>query len=1138
MKTRCFIGILSVLFCSISAAFSATRLDAADEATLTWSNGDSLNGTLVSADDQTLTWQSSLFVDPLKIRLPALSGVKFSASKEKRPSESTFRILLRNGDVLAGELVSISEETFGFEDAQFGRFELLRSQVLSFQGQKNSAGVVYSGPRGLDGWQPAFRREPNADQNRVRQQRIQQPGQAGEKADAAVPAKPSVWQESPDGSLTTTRPDAALFLPQKLPEKYELEVELYSKKMLSFTLALGRDAKDGLRLESWIDVLVAANGKKFTTLRQIPEKEHSLHLHLFVDQAAKMLTVYSQSGDKLGEVNTSGSRGGVEGITLRNGEWDLSLKRLRISHWDGNEPRIAAGQHSRIQLTDGTVHFGAIQTLNADNGRFAVKTDDELIDVALDQVSSVLVTAEADGEQPKRGSTQVSWADGGFVSGELVSLKDQTIVLTTSYSKEPLLCRLTDAISLNLPRAEAPANESDRLWHGDKSLQGSLVVEGDTTTPILWKPLGGVNASALNNGGDARFVRGENITHFSEHPEMLANFPDVIYLKNNDVLPCRIEACSDDTVQLSSPFSTVRQFERSLVRAVELSAQGRIHQKGFGAPGWKGLNSQAKDSTTLRFKGNTGYSHPEILTGDTVRFRLKWPIQSYSNMTVSLFGTGSRTDTDSTHVSFTLMQATLQVLDRLPQQNQPFFRGFGGQNSENIVRVATGEADIQIVVRDGNLLVSVDGKQVKTIKLNSAGAGSKGLAFNANVTMMGNVVINGRVQQSSKDGVEISNFEIDNLSGASVRQFIEEETRLAALTIPRFRRDSPPTHVLVAANGDLLRGRLLGISDTEVKFESRLEPLRVDRARVAAIVWLEPATKSVPEKTAPEKAGEKSDTDANADAASTTMPDAAMPSAPKPDTNGGDDSDGENAFVMGDDDDSTMQARLADGFNITLTPTKLSGGKIHGHSKLLGDCTFPAATIRELLLGDSASRMNETAYENWVMKNAQEPDWDVASADGGSSAGAEMIGKVAEDFELPLLDGTKFRLSEHADKVIVLDFWATWCGPCVAALPDYIASTAEFEASKVIFVAVNQQEASDQIRGFLSERNLSPIVALDRAGEIGKKFFVSGIPHTVILGPGNVVEDVHVGYQQGAGESMQIAIQQILDGTWKRPVPE
>ena len=87
----------------------------------------------------------------------------------------------------------------------------------------------------------------------------------------------------------------------------------------------------------------------------------------------------------------------------------------------------------------------------------------------------------------------------------------------------------------------------------------------------------------------------------------------------------------------------------------------------------------------------------------------------------------------------------------------------------------------------------------------------------------------------------------------------------------------------------------------------------------------------------------------------------------------------------------------------------------------------------------------------------------------------------------------------------------------------------------MLFVAVNQQESSDQIRTFLAQSKLAPTVALDRDGSIGQSFKVSGIPHTVIIGPGNIVEDVHVGYSPGSGEDMQLSIQQMLDGTWKRP---
>ncbi len=1109
---------------------SVGRMTWAEDATLTWSNGDSLNGTLIDADANVMTWQSSLFSDPLKIGLTSLASVKFAKSESSERDEQCFRILMKNGDVLFGNITAISEKTMTFQDARFGTFELARDQLLSLQRSKNAGGVIYSGPRGLDGWQPAFRRSPDENNRQARNAiRFAVPlGEAAQAEEAVPSTKALVWTEEPDGSLSTIRPDAALFLPQSLPDKFEIEVELHSKKMLSFVLAIGRDAKAGLRLESWIDVLVAANGTKFATLQQISNKEQTLHVHLFVDYAAAKMFVYSASGQKLGEVATTGLRGGAEGVMLRNGEWDLSLRRLRISNWDGTEPKFVEGRETRIQLADGTIHFGAIQEFNSDSGIVNISKENESVDLPLPDIVSIVITSTGNDEVVPRGATQLSWEDGGFISGALASIADGRALIKTSYSESPLQCNFAGAVRLGLTPSVVDASQSDRLFHEGGSLQGSLVVDGEADAPIRWKPLGGINASTLKNGGDAKFVRGSAVTHFSDQPEMLSNFPDVIYLKNNDVLPCRIEACTEETVQLSLPFSEVKSFARTDVRAVELSATGRIHQKGFSAPGWKGLNAKKTDGEKVTLKGNTNFSHPSILTGDTVRFHLKWSLQSYANLTISLFSSEARDDDDATRVAITLMQANLHVLDRAPQQDQMFFRGFGGQNAEEIIRAPKGEVDIQIVARDGNLLVSVDGKQVKTIKLNPAGAGSKGLAFNANVTMMGNVVINGRVQQSEKEGVEVSAFEIDNLSGASIRQFIEEEVRQVALTIPRFRRDNPPTHVLIAANGDLLRGRMLAISQNDVLFESRLEKLRVGRDRVAAIVWLDPAAKDSGIKPKKPEDGE-AEKESNTAAGEKSGIAAKESSEPE---------DSENGFVMGDEDDSSMQAQLADGFSITMTPAKLVNGQIKGHSKLLGDCTFPAATIRELFLGDPKNRETAAAYERWISKNAQEPDWDIAAGDGGNSAGSAMIGTVAEDFELPLLDGSRFRLKDHADKIIVLDFWATWCGPCIAALPDYIAATSEFDSSKVIFVAVNQQEASDQIRGFLTERKLSPIVALDRNGEIGQKFQVSGIPHTVILGPGNVIEDVHVGYQQGGGESMQIAIQQLLDGTWKRPASQ
>jgi len=1190
--TKILVQVLLLL-----TVWRSTSLPAnADDATLLWHNGDSLSGTLLKADDKVLTWQSPMFTDPLQIELSHLASVKYPASEAAKADPGVFRILMRNGDFLTGRLTSITDTTMSFDSTRFGAFDVARDQVLSLQSTDNS-GMIYSGPRGLAEWQ-VTKKPPNVN-NRVLGGFNQLGGVQKEENAPLEAADKGIWSEAPDGSITTQKADTAIFLPVNLPDKYEIEFEVQSSKPLNFQMAMGRDAKSSLRIETWIDVLVAAKGKaSFKTLRTIGENDLSVHLYLFVNRIANTMEVFSDTGEKLGDVSTESIQADATGITFRNGDFDLSIRRLRVSHWDGKTPRIASGESSRIELIDGTVHFGKVQEFDATAGNLILLAEEQTITVPITDVASVAISGQTAAPNPERPSAWLNWNDGGFVSGSLISVADGTAVVQTPYVQTPLRCSVTGLANIGLaPNYQAELliaeegiawleditkidldgvhrlllkrnlqqlaenagndhptvirfrkalegdavrtmedtvesnSEPDRLFHEHGSLRGTLVVEGAADSPIQWTPLGGLNASTLQGVENARFVRAADVQHLSENPDLLAAFPDVIYLKNNDVLPCRIETCSEKGIHFTSPLTEVRSFACDQIRAVELSAAGRQYQSGFTDEGWKGISvkMQKGDRQKLLFRGNTVYSHPEILTGDTVRFHIEWPTQSWANLNIAMFGNGQRDDENCTHVCLSLMPNQLQVMDKPMPANQRMMgmrmggvQG-GGANSGQIL-IKDSEADIQLVVHDGTIIVSVNGQPAWMIKINAASSGGRGIAFDSNLTAVGQVIVNGRVTQRANDGVAISKFEVDNLSGTSIRQFIEEESRQAVLTIPRFRRDSPPTHVIIAPNGDLLRGRLLAVEGDQIEFESRLEALRFERSRVGAIVWLDPPKKEDPKPVNSEKAA--ADSAAVAEAATVAV----TPEPPSGDADG---------FAADDAaDEAVLQAQLADGFSITMKPLRLIDGRIEGSSALLGKCSFPANSVRELFTGDPKASQRLAAYDTWVTKMAREPDWDIPQADGGNSEAAAMIGKPAPDFELPLLDGTKFKLSDHKDKIVVLDFWATWCGPCVMALPDYIAATSTFDESQVIFVAVNLQESPDQIRTFLSDKQLTPRVALDRSSSVAPTFQVSGIPHTVIIGQGNIVEDVHVGYQPGSGELMQTSLQQMLDGTWKRSVDE
>lgn len=142
-----------------------------------------------------------------------------------------------------------------------------------------------------------------------------------------------------------------------------------------------------------------------------------------------------------------------------------------------------------------------------------------------------------------------------------------------------------------------------------------------------------------------------------------------------------------------------------------------------------------------------------------------------------------------------------------------------------------------------------------------------------------------------------------------------------------------------------------------------------------------------------------------------------------------------------------------------------------------------------------------------------------------------LVGQPAPPFEVADLEGKTVSLASYLGKnVIVLDFWATWCGPCVAALPEINQVASSFKERGVVFYAVNIGEEKQAVVDFLAEQKLNVPVALDLKSVVAGLYRASAIPQTVLIGKDGKIQVVHVGFGGNMKDQLTHELEQLLEG--------
>jgi peroxiredoxin len=1107
--------LFRVMACALCGWMAVSTAFSAIPGKLQWRSGQSMPGTLVRADAKHVEFQPfspAEFPQPARIDLRRVAELTLDpppGGLGESKQNARWLVRLRDGSMLLARSFQVKDSLLRVASDWLGDADFALDSVREVISLDKDSVLFHAPAPGVpwgetiqladsgieyqeqDPFAPAF--DPPL---------VASPRRGGTGERNAV----KLWVARDDGSLATSSWNntltTALSAPAdnsgvlKLPGVLCFHLQLSSDSGPAAFSLRWMDSEHELRLETWNDRLVLRVDDSFAAAaRALTDADSDLKLRVCWSRAAGRAALFAASGERLAFV-TAGTppptpdqprdedpfasnnhqRPPLPNIHLENLGIQLALHELRITAGAGDIPAklppwlLEAGAVMR----DGSIQAGAPLAVSSGGWELG---EPSTATGRLEDLERLQPGATRDGfVAPPKGSARLGSHFGETLAGELVGMDlnqgeySAGIRIRHPAAAEPVsaLPRLTGRITL--PAEDPPLVDDplpDRLVGAGEVTLSGRVAHSDGPLP-LWQFDGAADPVPVG----AAF---SGIIHLSR--ERPAPAPGVtqslIHLAGGDLVPAEILNITPGQVSFFSPATLTSSLPSSMVEAIFLPAPP-LQIETFADPGWTqlsgqpgALNPDAPD--TLQLQPGTVAGHPSILHSDTMQFVIQRESEMPSCLRITLFLPDLNAAEQPMRLMLAMIGDEIHCGDELRE---------GNLRRQAQLPLAAGDVRVRLLFQESVTRVFVNDRFLVSLPVNAAQRGGPGLLFES-ASLWGN----------QAQPLRLSGFRVEPALLGRRIPMIDSETRSQALTIPRRHTAQPPSHVLLSRQGDLLRGTVSGINEANQLLMSwGLENWEIPMERAAVVLPLSPAAS----ETAPEAGGEL----------------AAKPASPP----------AQPHWLV-----------LRDGASMGVTFKRWTADSLSARHPVLGHIRIPMTDIAAAWLRRQPKQTDAiAATQNWRWTAAAEPAI-ASSPEPSATAEGPAAGATAPEFTLPRIAGEEFTLAGTRGKIVVLDFWATWCGPCLRAIPELIEAMQALPSDEVLLIGVNQAEPADAVKTFVESRGWKFDVVIDQDQAVGRKFRVASIPHTVVIGRDGVIAHVQTGHTADSTRRLVERVQALLN---------